>query len=69
MTVSPKTVCDHLKKIDEVDPVTGALYRQEAQDVLATPKIALKIRQAIAELLNQANRQLAMKTAGSEDSY
>ena len=69
MTVSPKTVYCNLAKIDRVDLVTGAMYRQEAQEVLATPSIQLKLRAAIANRLNRANQVLAMATVGSEDSY
>lgn len=69
MTVSANTVYSNLEKIDQVDLVTGAVYREQAQEVLATPSIALNLRRAIAERLNQANQQLAMQTVGSEDSY
>ena len=72
MPISPSTTdsiyCD-LQKIDEVDPVTGAVYRERAQDILATPSIALKIRKAIAERLIQANQELALETVSSEESY
>ena len=62
-------ICRDLQKIDQVDPVTGAVCRERAQDILATPSIALKIRNAIAELLIQANQELALETVNSEESY
>jgi hypothetical protein len=61
-----------LEQLDRVDPVTGAIYREQAQKILADPNIALKIRQAIADLLCQANQRLSLAStasAGSEDSY
>ncbi|MBE9125884.1 MULTISPECIES: hypothetical protein [unclassified Coleofasciculus] len=69
MMVSANTVYSNLKKIDRVDLVTSALYREQAQDILATPSIELKLRTAIAELLNHVNQELALQTVGSEDSY
>lgn len=69
MFTSLDTIYSELQRLDEVDPVTGAIYRERAQDILATPTIALKIRAAIADLLIQANQQLTMKTVGGEDSY
>lgn len=67
--VSANTVYSNLKKIDRVDLVTSALYREQAQDILATPSIELKLRTAIAERLNHVNQELALQTVGSEDSY
>lgn len=69
MAVSPRQVYSNLRKIDRVDLATSALYRELAQDVLATPGISLAMKQAIADRLNQANRQLGMQSSGSEDSY
>ena len=72
MPISPNTtdtICRDLQNIDEVDPVTGAVYRERAQDILATPSIALKTRKAIAEQLIQANQELALETVSSEESY
>jgi hypothetical protein len=63
------TIYGDLQKIDEVDAVTGAIYRERAQDIIATPSIALKIRKAIAERLIQANQELALETVTSEESY
>jgi hypothetical protein len=69
MTISADTVFSNLQKIDQVDPVTSAIYREQAQEVLATPSITLKLRSAIADRLNRANNDLALHTVGSEDSY
>jgi hypothetical protein len=69
METSIDSIYEDLDKIDRVDPVTGAIYRQRAQEVLATPSIALKIRKAIAERLAQVNQLLSLKTVSGEDSY
>jgi hypothetical protein len=69
MTISADTVFSNLQNIDHVDPVTSAIYREQAQEVLATPSITLKLRTAIADRLNRANNDLALHTVGSEDSY
>ncbi|NJO93507.1 MAG: hypothetical protein HC820_02475 [Hydrococcus sp. RM1_1_31] len=59
-----------LENLDRVDPLMGAIYREQAQAILANPAIALTIRKAIADLLMQANQRLAMSaTTGSENSY
>ena len=69
MTVSLRRVYSELKRIDEVDSATSALYRQHAQEVLAEPDISLGRRQVIAKQLMQANQFLGMKTAHQGDSY
>lgn len=66
---SPEIVFEHLKKLEQVDTVQSASYRQEALEVLADNQVSLKWRQAIADRLNQANHLLALLTVGSEDSY
>ncbi|MEY3300366.1 MAG: hypothetical protein RLZZ597_3626 [Cyanobacteriota bacterium] len=66
---TPKEVLSHLQHIDEVDAVQGAVYREEAQDVLADDHVSLKWRKAIADRLNQANHDLALHTVSSEESY
>lgn len=63
------SIYENLDKIEQVDPVTGAEYREQAQEVLATPTVALKIRKAIAERLAQVNQLLSFTTVGGEDSY
>ena len=67
--VSPRTVYDNLKLLEKVDTTQSALYRQQAQEVLADPNISMSWRQAIADRLNQANHLLALLTVGNEDSY
>jgi len=69
MTVSLRTVYANLKRIDEVDVETSALYRQRAQEVLAEAEISLARRQVIFRRLMQANQFLGMKTTGHGDSY
>jgi hypothetical protein len=66
---TPKEVFEHLEQIDVGNPVESASYREEAQEVLADDNVSLKWRKAIADRLNQANHDLALHTAGSEDSY
>lgn len=69
MADSLRMVYANLKRIDEVDIATSALYRQRAQEVLAQADISLGRRQVIARRLMQANQFLGMKTAGNGDSY
>lgn len=69
MKPSPQTVYDNLNLLEQVDKVSSAQYRQMAQDILADPEVSLQWREAIAERLNQANRQLGLQTAGDGDSY
>ena len=69
MPISPRKVYSNLRKIDQVDLMTSALYRELAQDLLATPGISLARKQAIADRLNQANRRLGTQTTGNDDSY
>jgi hypothetical protein len=66
---TPKEVFEHLEQIDAGNSVESASYREEAQEVLADDNVSLKWRKAIADRLNQANHDLALHTAGSEDSY
>lgn len=66
---TPQDVLEHLKQLEQVNTVQSALYREEAQKVLADDSISLQVRRAIADRLNQANHDLALHTAGSEDSY
>lgn len=69
MSIELNTLSAELAQLDRVDLVESAIYREQAQEVLANPKIALKMRTAIADLLSQANQLLALQTAGGEDSY
>ncbi|NJK30063.1 MAG: hypothetical protein HC851_07135 [Acaryochloris sp. RU_4_1] len=69
MKPSPQAVYDNLNLLEQVDNVRSACYRQRAQDVLADPQVSLQWREAIAERLNQANRQLGLQTASENDSY
>lgn len=69
MQMSLKTIYHNLRLLDRVDIATSALYRQQAQEVLADPEISLIWRQAIANRLNQANRLLGHLAVDSDDSY
>ncbi|WP_299484940.1 hypothetical protein [Acaryochloris sp. IP29b_bin.137] len=69
MKLSPQTVYDNLNLLEQVDRVSSARYREMAQEVLADPEVSLQWREAIAERLNQANRQLGLQTASDNDSY
>ena len=69
MSVPIRTVYSNLKRIDEVDTATSALYRRRAQEVLAEPDISLARRQVIARRLMQANQFLGMQTVDQGDSY
>jgi len=66
---NPQDVLEHLKHLEQGNTVQSALYREEAQEVLADDSISLPVRRAIADRLNQANHDLGLHTAGSEDSY
>ncbi|MGB3312487.1 MAG: hypothetical protein WBG32_23000 [Nodosilinea sp.] len=66
---TPQEVFEHLKQLEEVDTVQSALYREEAQKVLADDTISLKWRRAIADRLNQANHDLALHTVTTDESY
>lgn len=67
--LSPQTVYDNLNLLEQVDPIESARYREMAQALLADPQVSLSWREAIAERLNQANRNLGIQTASDNDSY
>lgn len=69
MPESIAKVCTNLEIIDQVDLITGATYRQEAQEILATPSIDLSDRTAVADCLVKANQSLSTKTVFKDDSY
>lgn len=69
MKVAPETVFANLQNLDGADKVTSAIYREQAQEILATPTVELATRIAIAEKLQSANRLLAMKAIENEESY
>lgn len=66
---APEVVFEHLQNLDQTSVGESATYRQEAQDILADPRISLQWRQAIADRLNRANHLLALVTVGGDDSY
>lgn len=60
---------EDLADIGAMDVTRGAQCREQAQQVLANPKISLNWRDAIAERLHEANHILAIKTVTGDDSY
>ncbi len=60
---------EDLANIDMMSTLEGAQCREQAQQVLANPKISLNWRDAIAERLHEANHTLAIKTVTGDDSY
>lgn len=69
MAINVRKVYANLKHIDEVDSVTGAQYRQLAQEALSESGISLARRMVIADRLMEANHFLGMKTTTNGDSY
>lgn len=67
--ISPQVVYNNLQLLEQVDTVSSAVYRQQANEILANPSVSLKWRQAIADRLNYANHLLALLTVGNDDSY
>ena len=67
--LSPETVYENLQYLDHGDIAISAMYRQWAQDILADPEVDVKWKDAIADRLNQANRDLGRQNAGENDSY
>lgn len=60
---------DDLATIGSMDILLGAQCREQAQQVLANPKISLNWRDAIAERLHEANHTLGIHTVTEGDSY
>lgn len=69
MSISPQTAYANLQLVDQVDIASSAIYRQQAQDIIADPKVSLGWRQAIADRLNYANHLLSMNITWREDCY
>lgn len=69
MSISPRKVYSHLRKLDQADVTTSALTRELAQDILANPAISVTMRQMIAERLSRANNRLGMQATADDDSY
>jgi hypothetical protein len=53
----------------QADIVTSAVYREEAQDALASPEVTPEWKEAISDRLNEANHKLEMRTVTGGDSY
>jgi 2-iminoacetate synthase ThiH len=60
---------EDLANIGAMGMAEGAQCREQAQQVLANPKISLNWRDAIAERLHEANHTLGIKTVTGDDSY
>ncbi|MEA5537377.1 hypothetical protein [Crocosphaera sp. XPORK-15E] len=58
-----------IQKIETGDLLSSAFARQKASDILATKTIDLKLRQTLADQLNQLNLRLALRKAVADDSY
>ena len=69
VSLTPQAVYENLARLDQTNTAESADFRQQAQEILATPTISLQWRQAIADRLNQANNLLAMATITDDDSY
>ncbi len=69
MSISPETVYENLSLLEQADVTTNALYRQQAQEILANQKVSLEWRQKIADRLYQANNRLTMVNIADNDSY
>ncbi len=67
--LSPKEVYEHLQHIEEVDAVSGAVYRQEAIEAITDPTVSQNWQERICDRLNEANRDMTLLSAGPEDSY
>ncbi len=60
---------EELQGLDSPDPVTRAVSREKAQDLIGSPEVDLEQREAIADRLMEANQALATQNVGKEDSY
>lgn len=67
--LSPQAVYENLALLDQANTLESATFRQQAQEILASPAISLQWRQAIADRLGQANNLLAVATITDDDSY
>lgn len=68
-SLSPEVVYDNLELLEQGDVTRSAVYREQAQEVLADPEVSLPLRQAIADRLGEANLLLTHKTVTGGDSY
>jgi hypothetical protein len=66
----PDVVYEHLEHLDhDVDVTTSAVYREEAQEVLADSEVSLNWREKISDRLTEANSLLTVETITDNDSY
>ncbi len=69
MSLTINNLIKELENLDRGNLVESAEYREEAQNILADPTIALTLRTAISDVLIQANQELMLKTVVGDDSY
>ncbi len=58
-----------LKGLDSADPLTRAVSREKAQNIIGNPEVELETREAIADRLLEANQELTRKTVTKDESY
>lgn len=66
---SPQTLYDDLERLEKDSVIESAQYREQAQEILADTAVSLTWRQAIADRLNEANRDLGLMGTDPEESY
>ncbi len=69
MSLTINNLIKELENLDRGNLVESAQYRQEAQNILGDPSIALNLRTIVSDVLLQANQQLMLKTVTGDDSY
>ncbi|MEM8605007.1 MAG: hypothetical protein AAGF24_14370 [Cyanobacteria bacterium P01_H01_bin.121] len=68
-TPSPKTVYEHLQKLEDADAEHSAVYRKEAYDVITNPAVSDDWQEKICDRLNRANQVIALSTVEPGESY
>lgn len=68
-TAQIETLCHALETLDQAETVAGAEYREQAQEILASPGVTSPTKTAIADLLMAANQRFVLKTVKGEESY
>jgi hypothetical protein len=64
----PKVVYEHLEELDQkADLTQSAVYREEAQEVLADDEVSLQWKEKISDRLNEANNLLTLETITNND--
>jgi hypothetical protein len=68
-TAQIESLCHALETLDQAETLVGADYRQQAQEILASPAVTSPTKTAIADLLMEANQRFALKNVKGEESY